>query len=165
MAVFLCYALNGKVRTQPMKQWMTGQLQVQSHGWLDERSRVSKEPVELQSRVTPRATSYQDKSQSSKVGLTIFKERIGVGNVFFRDRQSFTSLGGARSSKIAAGGIDRTVCSNRSVKSKFERHPWMIGPKRSSFVGWHVAAMCFEKEKRSTRSFTLPKIQSKWGIG
>jgi hypothetical protein len=33
------------------------------------------------------------------------------------------------------------VCSNKRVKSKFERHPSMIGPNRSSFMGPHVVAM------------------------
>lgn len=61
--------------------------------------------------------------------------------VFFRDRSNLTSLTGVRSSKNAAGGIDRMVCSNNKVKSKFERQPRMTGPKRSSFSGSHLNAM------------------------
>jgi hypothetical protein len=64
-----------------------------------------------------------------------------VGLVFLRDRKSLTSLGGARSRSNTAGGIDRMDCSNNRVKSKLERHPWMIGPNRSSFAGSQVAAI------------------------
>lgn len=75
------------------------------------------------------------------IALTLFIERMGVGLVFLRDRISLTSLGGARTSSNAAGGIERIDCSNNRVKSKLERHPWMKGPKRSSLAGWQVDAI------------------------
>jgi hypothetical protein len=75
------------------------------------------------------------------IALTLFIERMGVGPVFLRDRISLTSLGGARTSSNSAGGIERMDCSNNSVKSKLERHPWMNGPKRSSFAEWQVDAI------------------------
>jgi len=66
-----------------------------------------------------------------------------VGLVFLRDRKSLTSLGGARSRSNAAGGIERMDCSNKRVRSKLERPPWMIGPKRLSFAGSQVAAISY----------------------
>jgi hypothetical protein len=82
------------------------------------------------------------------IALTLFMERMIVGLVFLRDRKSLTSLGGARSRSNAAGGIERMDCSNKRVKSKLERHPWMMGPKRSSFAGSQMAAIVVGPDRR-----------------
>jgi hypothetical protein len=37
--------------------------------------------------------------------------------------------------------MERTDCSNSSVKSKFELHPWTTGPKVSSMEGEQVDGM------------------------
>jgi hypothetical protein len=43
--------------------------------------------------------------------------------VFLLDRRSLRSLGGANIKRRAAGPIVIIDCSNKRVKSKFERHP------------------------------------------
>ena len=57
--------------------------------------------------------------------------------VMVLERRRVTMRGGANRSRIAAGPIEKMVCSKVSVKSKSERQPWAIGPKALSFDGWH----------------------------
>jgi hypothetical protein len=73
--------------------------------------------------------------------LTALKERKRVENVFRVALRSLMSLGGVESKSNAAGPIESMVCSNNSVKSKPDRHPWTTGSKTLSFSGWHVEAM------------------------
>lgn len=64
-----------------------------------------------------------------------------VGTVFVVDFQSLTNRGSATKRSKVVGPIERIDCSNRSVKSKFERHPWTAGPKASSMYGGQVDAI------------------------
>lgn len=61
--------------------------------------------------------------------------------VLVLDRRSVNRRGGMQRSSSTAGPIERMLCSNNSVKSNPERQSLTIGPKASSFEGWHSDAM------------------------
>lgn len=72
---------------------------------------------------------------------TILKVRNLFGMVFLLDLKRLDSFGGAAKRNNAAGPIDSMLCSKRRVKSKFERHPWTMGPKLLSLPSRQLDAI------------------------